>query len=146
LTQQQLQWLEEDLRAETPLPTLPSYHSRALTEATDNESIPALTLVLEDEDREEARTPAPGGPMPGVHPGFGWFHNANEETGSPIFREYVIDDGLEIITPYYQLNMDTDSPELLLTRGHRCTVHSCTLRARKDPYPRPTLTVTAGSR
>jgi hypothetical protein len=61
LTQQQLQWLEEDLRAETPLPTLPSYHSHT---TTDDESVPALTLVLEDEDREEAQTPAPGGPMP----------------------------------------------------------------------------------
>jgi hypothetical protein len=83
----------------------------------DDESIPALALVLEDEDHEEARTPAPGGPMLGVHPGFGWFHNANEETGSPIFCKYVIDDGLEIIAPYYQLDMDIDSPELLLTRG-----------------------------
>ena len=140
LTQQQLQWLEEDLRAETPLPTLPSYHSHAATETADDESIPALALVLEDEDHEEACTLAPGGPMPGVHPGFGWFHNTNEETGSPIFHEYVINDGLEIIAPYYQLNMDTDSPELLLTRGRRCTVHSCTLRAHKDPYPHPALT------
>jgi hypothetical protein len=115
LTQQQLQWLEEDLRVEMPLPTLPSYHSHAATEIADDESIPALALVLEDEDHEEARTPAPGGLMPGVHPGFGWFCNANEETGSPIFCEYVVDDSLEIIAPYYQLDMDTDSPELLLT-------------------------------
>jgi hypothetical protein len=106
----------------------------------DNESIPALALVLEDKDRKEAQTPAPGGLMPGIHPGFGWFHNANKETRSPIFCEYIINDGLEIIAPYYQLDMDTDSPELLLTRGHRCTVHSRTLRARKDPYPRPALT------
>jgi hypothetical protein len=116
LTQQQLQWLEEDLQAEMPLPTLPSYHSHTRTEMPDDESIPALTLVLEDEDREEARTPVPSSPMPGVHLEFGWFHNANKETGSPIFREYVIDNGLEIIAPYYQLDMDTDSPELLLTR------------------------------
>jgi hypothetical protein len=107
---------------------------------TDDKSVPALALILEDQDREEAQTPAPGGPMPGIHPGFGWFRNANEETGSPIFCEYVIDDGLEIIAPYYQLDMDTDSPELLLTRGRRCTVHSRTLRACKDPYPHPTLT------
>jgi hypothetical protein len=111
-----------------------------MTETADNESIPALALVLEDEDREETRTPAPGSPIPGIHPGFGWFCNANEETGSPIFHEYLIDNGLEIIAPYYQLNMDTDSPELLLTHGWRCTVHSRILRARKDPYPRPTLT------
>ena len=106
----------------------------------DDEPASVLALVLEDEDRKEAQTLAPGGPMPGVHPGFGWFRNANGETGSTIFREYVIDDGLEIIAPYYQLDMDTDSPELLLTRGRRCTVHSRTLRARKDPYPRPALT------
>jgi hypothetical protein len=140
LTQQQLQWLEEDLCEELHLPTLPSYHSQATIELVDNEFILALTLVLEDKDRKEAHTPAPGGPMPGVHPGFGWFCNANNETGSPIFCQYVVDDGLEIITLYYQLNMDTDSPELLLTCRRRCTVHSCTLRAHKDPYPCPTLT------
>jgi hypothetical protein len=117
LTQQQLQWLEEDLRAEMPVPTLPSYHSCPTTETMDDKSIPALALVLKDKDCKEAHTPAPGGPMPGVHPGFGWFHNANEETRSPIFREYVIDNGLKIVAPYYQLDMDTDSPELLLTRG-----------------------------
>jgi len=77
--------------------------------------------------------------MLGVHLGFGWFCNANKETGSPIFCKYIVDDGLKIIAPYYQLDMDTDSPELLLTRGCRCMVHSCTLRARKDPYPRPAL-------
>jgi len=84
----------------------------------DDESVPALALILEDQDRKETQTLAPGGPMPGVHPGFSWFCNANEETGSPIFREYVVDNRLEIIAPYYQLNMDTDSPKLLLTRGH----------------------------
>ena len=140
LTQQQLQWLEEDLQAETPLPTLPSYHSRTGTEMADDEPASVLALVMEDEDREEAQTPAPGGPMPGVHPRFGWFCNANEETGSPIFRKYVIIDRLEIIAPYYQLDMDTDSPKLLLTHGHQCTIHSRTLRARKDPYPCPALT------
>jgi hypothetical protein len=66
LTQQQLQWLEEDLYKEPWLPTLPSYHSQAMTEIVNDESIPALTLVLKDEDCEEARTPAPGGPMPWV--------------------------------------------------------------------------------
>jgi hypothetical protein len=106
----------------------------------DDELILALALVLKDEDREEAQTPAPGSPMPGVHPGFGWFCNTNEETGSPIFHEYVIDDSLEIIAPYYQLDMDTNSSKLLLTRGRQCTIHSHTLRARKDQYPCPTLT------
>ena len=117
LTQQQLQWLEEDLCPEPHLPTLPSYHSQAVTETADNEPASVLALVLEDEDREEARTPAPGSPMPGVHPGSSWFCNANEETGSPIFHEYVINDRLKIIAPYYQLDMDTDSPKLLLTHG-----------------------------
>jgi hypothetical protein len=88
-----------------------------MTEMVDNESILALALVLEEEDHKEACTPAPNGPMPGIYPGFGWFHNVNEETGSPIFHEYIVDDGLKIIAPYYQLNMDTDSTELLLTCG-----------------------------
>jgi hypothetical protein len=72
-----------------------------MTEIVDDKSIPALILVLKDEDHKEAHTLAPRGPMLGVHPGFGWFHNANKETGSPIFHKYVIDDGLKIIAPYY---------------------------------------------
>jgi len=71
LTRQQLQWLKEDLQAEMLLPTLPSYHSRTTTEMTDDKSIPALALILEDEDHEEACTLASGSPMPGVHPGLG---------------------------------------------------------------------------
>ena len=86
-----------------------------MTEVADDESIPALALILEDEDHKEAHTLAPGGPMLGVHPGFGWFCNANKETGSPIFCEYIINNGLEVIAPYYQLDMDTNSPKLLLT-------------------------------
>jgi hypothetical protein len=78
--------------------------------------------------------------MPGVHPGVGWCRNLNDKTGNPIFAEYLIDGDLEIIAPYYQFDMDSDSPELLLTHGRRCSVHSRTLRARKDPYPRPALT------
>jgi len=139
LTQQQLQWLEEDLRVETLTSTLPPYRSRATMELADDDNIPALDLILEEEDLRE-ETPAPVGPMPRVHLGPGWLCNANKETGSPIFHEYVIDNGLEIIAPYYQLNLNTDSPKLLLTCGRRCTVHSHTLRACKDPYPCPALT------
>jgi len=87
-----------------------------MTEIRDDDSILALTLILEDKDCEEAYTPTLGGPMPGVHPGIVWFHNTNEETSSPIFCKYIIDDSLKIIAPYYQLNMDTDSPELLPCR------------------------------
>jgi hypothetical protein len=76
-----------------------------MTEMVDNEFIPALALVLEDEDRKEAHRLAPDDPMPGIHPGLGWFHNANEETSSPIFCKYIVNDGLKIITPYYQLDM-----------------------------------------
>jgi hypothetical protein len=140
LTQQQLQWLEEDLCEEPCLPTLPSYHSRAMSEVSDHPSIPALELILDQEDREENRTPTPNGPMPGVHPGIGWRRNLNDETGNPIFAEYLVNGDLEILAPYFQYNMESDSPELLLTRGRCCSVHSRTLRARKDPYPRPALT------
>jgi hypothetical protein len=140
LTQQQLQWLEKDLYPEPRLPTLPSYHSRAMSEVSDHPSIPALDLDLNHKDREENRTPAPNGPMLGVHPGVGWRRNLNDETGNPIFAEYLINGDLEIIAPYSQYNMDSDSPELLLTRSQRCLVHSHTLRARKDPYPLPALT------
>jgi hypothetical protein len=89
-TQQQLQWLEEDLHPEPRLPTLPSYHSHAMSEISDHPSIPALDLVLDHEDREENRTPTLNGPMPGVHLGMGWRRNLNDETGNPIFTEYLI--------------------------------------------------------
>jgi hypothetical protein len=111
-----------------------------MSEISNHPSIPALNLDLDHEDCEEARTPAPNGPMPGVHPGVGWRRNMNDETGVPLFLKYLVNNDLEIITPYFQFDMESDSPKLLLTCGRRCSVHSCTLRARKDPYPRPALT------
>jgi hypothetical protein len=78
--------------------------------------------------------------MPGVHPGVGWHRNLNEETGTPIFVKYLINDNLEIIALYFQFDMDLDSPELLLTHSRRCSVHFCTLQACKDPYLRLALT------
>jgi hypothetical protein len=84
-----------------PIPTLPSYHLPTAIELTDDNNILALTLILEDEEYEEAYILALGGPMPRVHPETGWFHNANKETGSPIFYKYIIDNSLKIIAPYY---------------------------------------------
>jgi hypothetical protein len=55
---------------------------------------------------------------------------------------WSVTDSLEIIAPYYQLIIDTGSPELLLTHGWQCTIHSHTLRAHKDPYPHPALICT----
>jgi hypothetical protein len=110
-----------------------------MSEVSDHPFIPALDLDLDHEDREENRTPAPNGPLPGVHLGMGWCCNLNDKTGNPIFAEYLIDGDLEIIAPYFQFDMDSDSPELLLTCGQRCSVHSHTLQACKDPYPRPAL-------
>ena len=88
-----------------------------MSETSDHPSIPALDLDLDPEDREEARTPAPNGPMLGVHPGVGWHRNMNDETGVPLFIKYLVDDDLEIIAPYFQFDMESDSPKLLLTRG-----------------------------
>jgi hypothetical protein len=140
LTQQQLQWLEEDLHSELHLPTLPSYHSHTMLETSDHPSIPALDLILNHEDYKEVRTLTPNGPMPGVHPSTGWRRNLDQETSRPIFTEYLMDDDLEIIAPYFQFDMYLDSPELLLTHGCCCSVYSHTLQARKDPYPWPALT------
>ena len=41
---------------------------------------------------------------------------------------------------FYKYDFDTNSPELLLTHGCHCPVHSHPLCARADPYPHPTLT------
>jgi hypothetical protein len=127
LTQQQLQWLKEDLCLEPYLPTLPSYHFRAISKVSNHSSILALDLILENEDQEEACIPASNGPMLGVYPGIGWHQNLNKETGSPIFIEYLVDNELKIITPYFQFDMELESPELLLTRSCHCSVHSRTL-------------------
>ena len=49
--------------------------------------------------------------------------------------------GEEIATaPFFQYNFQTDSPELLLTVGRNCNIHSRPLQARPQPYPLPRST------
>jgi hypothetical protein len=57
-----------------------------------------------------------------------------------MFQDLITDGPVETVTAFYSYNFDTTSPELLLTRGHHCPVHSHPLHARTDPYPHPALT------
>jgi hypothetical protein len=150
LTEQQVQWLEEDHRVETPVSTAPSYHSQFhldrtsyLTPAqaqglTDERDIPRLTLVEEDDDFSRASSPRI--PRPGEYPGPEWRRNWDEDTQTPIYNEVIRQGPIEVVATFFRYDMDTSSPELLLTMGRHCVVHSRFLHARADPYPRPALT------
>jgi hypothetical protein len=93
----------------------------------------------EPQEERESSPPTSTAETPGAHPGPGWIPNVNEEG---ILHEYTVpvgEEGLEI-APFFQYDFDTDTPEILLTRGRNCRVHARFLRARSQPYPCPILT------
>jgi hypothetical protein len=129
----QLQWMQEDLRVETPLPSpAPAYQSVA-------PSYYNPSIVMEEDDDDETRVSSPE-PLPGFHPGVGWFVNHNEDWNAPMFQDLITDGPIETVAAFYSYDFDTASPELLLTRGRHCPVHSHPLHAHADPYPCPALT------
>jgi hypothetical protein len=132
LTTLQLQWMQEDLWVETPLPSpAPAYQSVA-------PSYYAPSMIIE-EDNDDTRISSPE-PLPGFHPGVGWLVNHNEDWNAPMFQDLITDGLVETVTAFYKYDFDTTSPELLLTRGPHCPVHSRPLHAHANPYPRPALT------
>jgi hypothetical protein len=133
LTTLQLQWMQEDLRVETPLPSpAPAYQSVA-------PSSYAPSIIMEEDNNNETHVSSPE-PLPGFHPGAGWFVNHNEDWNAPMFQDLIPNGQVETVAAFYKYDFDTTSPELLLTRGRHCPVHSRPLHARADPYPRPALT------
>ena len=98
-----------------------------------------LRSITAQELRAEMETPSPTGSQPGVNPGPGW--QLNSRDGGPRPEVLIPDEnhGTQI-APYILYDMDTESPEILATRGRGCTVHSRPLRACADPYPRPVFT------
>ena len=142
---QRLQWQIEDNTPATPSTIALSYHTdfqndrHAFLTPTQVANIYDTIPVLEDmdEEREEAQTTAP---QPGVYPGPGWVRNINYSNNTPVYPEYVVDNDMELLAAYYQYDLETSEPELLLTRGRNCRVHSRPLHARASPYPRPMLT------
>ncbi len=147
LTTLQLQWLHEDLRVTTPISPTPTYHSQAVNNhATFIEPMspapfyfmPSLA-PMEEDDNDNTHILSPE-PLPSFHPGVGWFVNHDKARDTPIIPNLILDSQTETIAPFYQYNFDMESPELLLTCGCNCCIHSCPLRAHADPYPRATLT------
>jgi hypothetical protein len=78
LTTLQLQWMQEDLQVETPLPSpAPAYQSVA-------PSYYAPSMIVEEEEEDKTRVSSPE-PLPGFHPGVGWFVNHNKDWNAPMF-------------------------------------------------------------
>jgi hypothetical protein len=76
---------------------------------------------------------------PGEYPGPGWIPNIDEEG---VVHEYTVPVGEEDleIAPFFQYDLEVEPPEIRLTQGRNCRVHSRLLRARARPYPCPILT------
>ena len=147
--QMQMQWAAEDNATAPPFSPTPSYHSQFHNNHTtflSHQNIKAIYLALpfledmeEDED-EATRTLFHKDPQPGMHPGIDWHPNYEDHAAAtPIHSEYISSSGLKILAPFYHYDLNTTSPELLLTHGHHCTVYSHPLQAHTDPYPHPTL-------
>jgi hypothetical protein len=93
------------------------------------------------EPQEEGElTPEPTtAEAPGEYPGPGWIPNIDEEG---VVHEYTVPVGEEDleIAPFFQYDLEVEPPEIRLTQGRNCRVHSRLLRARARPYPCPILT------
>jgi hypothetical protein len=125
--------MQEDLRVETPLLSpAPAYQSVA-------PSYYAPSMIIEEDSDNETHVSSPE-PLPGFHPGVGWFTNHNKDWNTPMFQDLILDGLVETIAAFYKYDFDTTSPELLLTCGCHCPVHSRPLCTRADPYPCPALT------
>jgi hypothetical protein len=125
--------MQEDFWVETPLPSpAPAYQSVA-------PSYYNPSIVMEEDNDDETHVSSPE-PLPGFHPGVGWLVNHNKDWNAPMFQDLITDSLVETITAFYRYDFNTTSPELLLTCGCHCPIHSRPLHACADPYPCPALT------
>ena len=84
-------------------------------------------------------TPSPTRLQLGVHPGPRWEHN--QTTGGIQYMFLIPDEGEgQEVTPFIQVDNDTNYPELMATQGHGCNVHTRALCAKPNPYPHPQFT------
>ena len=96
----------------------------------------ALVAAQTEANRQ---TLSPTGPQPGIHPGPGWEHN---QTTKGIRYMFLIPDegeGQEV-APFIQVNGGTDYPELMVTQGRGCNIHTRALCTKPNPYPCPQFT------
>ena len=73
-------------------------------------------------------------PQPGVLPGPEWFCNF-EDPGYRFFKLIPDPAGQLHIAPFVRIDLMTDSPQLLMTNGRNCPVHSRPLHARPEETP-----------
>ena len=115
-----------------------------LRSATDREQTPPAPPVYTQPPSYAPQSPTPEPdirPTPYAHPGPDWVVNLTNK-GITHDERIPTDEHSEEeeIAPFYSYNFATNSPELLLTRGHNHRVHFCPLHARARPYHVPPFT------
>jgi len=101
-----LQFLQVD-----PLDTAPSFTN--IVNALVQYDIDTQVERIVQEDEEEAHTPLPTGPQPGVHPGPRWHVNFEEAAIHYIFHIPTDSPNRYKIAPFIMIDWNTTSPELL---------------------------------
>jgi len=139
----------EPITPTDPVPSMPSSPPQFL-QVDPLDAAPAFTdvvnaLVQHDideqvtrithEEEEEARTPLPTGPQPGVHPGPGWHVNFEDVGVHYMFQIPTDVTHCSEIAPFVMIDWNTTSPELLGTWGRGCPVHAKHLHARANEFP-----------
>ena len=120
-----------------PLEAAPPFDQ--IVNALVQRDVDAQVACIAQEEEDEARTPSPTGPQPGVHPGPGWYKNFEEVAVNYVFLIPTDAPQRYEIAPYVMIDWNTTSPELLGTWGCNCPVHAKHLHARADEFPRPAL-------
>ena len=117
-----------------PYPTTPSDHFD-MASIPSHPPTPALEHMLATieaevvaEAIEEAR------PQPGVLPGPEWFRNF-KDPGYRFFKLVPDPTGQLHIAPFVHVDLMADSPQLLMTNGRNCPVHSRPLHTRPEETP-----------
>ena len=116
-----------------PLDAAPSFAD--VVHALVQHDVEAQVACVAREEEDEAQTPSPTGPQPGIHPGPGWRSNF-EDPGVHYMFQIPTDEARRTeIAPFVMIDWNTTSPELLGTRGRGCPVHAKHLHARADECP-----------
>ena len=117
-----------------PYPTTPPDHFDVAS-IPSHPPTPALEHVLAAIEAEVvAEAVEDARPQPGVLTGPEWFRNF-EDPGYRFFKLVPNPTGQLHIAPFVHVNLMADNPQLLMTNGRNCPVHSCPLHARPEETP-----------
>ena len=118
-------------------PTTPCDHFNMVS-IPSHSLTPALEQVLAAVEAEAvAKAVEDTRPQPGVLPSPEWYHNF-EELGYQFFKLITNLTGQLHIAPFICIDLMAPSPQLLITNGCNCLVHSCPLHARPKETPHTT--------